>query len=33
MMTLIWCAFICVLAVVAYIIGVNDRNQRMKEQN
>ena len=31
MMTLMVCAFICVMAVVAYLLGVHDVKQRMKE--
>lgn len=30
-MTLMVCAFICVMAVVAYLLGVHDVKQRMKE--
>ena len=30
-MTLMVCAFICVMAVVAYLLGIHDIKQRMKE--
>lgn len=32
MVALIWCAFTCVMAVVAYLLGIHDIKQRMKEE-
>ena len=31
MMTLVVCAFICVMAVVAYLLGIHDVKRRMEE--